>query len=587
MISWKTSGRIFSAFAIFACLGAWAVMAEPGGQTGSQSPSEYPNPLFPPPPRAPHAWKSLLPYAREAYLNKLAFVGYGMGLPISDQARCTPLVVFPADVDPEFLRALIRVNTEHHQSGIFLHDYELVGVSRADAEALKKFENANTAEKGYLGVAQWINTWPDPEAPRKWLKSASTDLYARLYPPDRVMPENLAIAKAKLSDENVGNAIQAYVATHPEINPGVYWGTGDWMAARHALGRLASLWLGPVPSLGRWSTVSQVSTYPDDVWKLSEEQIIQLIADVDQIKITDPEGTDLSAAITEEMAARWAKGVYERGMLMMFPNMATGRYARSMQTYPMATLGGEWIARAPLALANGVIAGTAGPSGFFPRIEIHFKDGYVSQVTGGGDSGELLRTFLKYPKINSTKYPNHDRPGWFYLYEIAMGTHPKWFRDPDLMMAGDLSPEGKRAGVLNFGIGLGLESNGPSTSGQSLWQAFGAQNALPTHQGFGTYNYFATYSVHLRKSNKWVNLVDHGRMVSLEDPAVRALASKYGDPAQILADDWIPEVPGINAAGKYENYAIDPWKYAKSVVDKAAAVSADGPAPESLKPYTW
>ena len=584
MLRWRAFCRIFSAFAVLVCLGGWALSAAPGAQEGAGGGANYPEPRFPPAPTVPEAWKSLLPYARQVYLNKLAFAGYGMGLPISDQARCSPLVVFPTDVDPEFLRALTRVNIEHHQSGIFLHDYELVEVSREDAEALKKFEKADTAEKGYSAVAQWIESWPDPGTARNWLKSARPDLYATLYPSNHVMPENLAIAKQKLSAENVGKAIQAYVDKHPEINPGIFWGAGDWIATRHALGRYASLWLGPAPTINRWSIASRVSTYPDDVWKLSEEKIVRLIGDVDQIKITDPEGTDLAAEISEETAARWAKGVYERGGLMMFPNMATGRFARSVLTYPAANLGGEWISRAPLTLANGVLAGTASRSGFFPHIVIHFKDGYISEVTDGGQYGELLRTFLKYPNINSAQFPYQDRPGWFYLYGISMGTHPKWLRDPDSMMAGDLSAEAKRAGVLDFALGLGLESDDPSAGPK--WQAFAAQNNLPSRQGFEVFNYFATYSVHLRKSNQWVKLIDRGRMTSLDDPEVRALASQYGDSSKILADDWIPEIPGINAPGKYDDYGGDPWKYTKSAVDKALAGSAPAPTAESLRPYT-
>jgi hypothetical protein len=57
----------------------------------------------------------------------------------------------------------------------------------------------------------------------------------------------------------------------------------------------------------------------------------------------------------------------------------------------------------------------------------------------------------------------------------------------------------------------------------------------------------------------------------LDNPEVRALASRYGDPDLLLAEDWIPEVPGINAPGKYEDYAKDPYSYSKSVIDKVNA----------------
>ena len=60
-------------------------------------------------------------------------------------------------------------------------------------------------------------------------------------------------------------------------------------------------------------------------------------------------------------------------------------------------------------------------------------------------------------------------------------------------------------------------------------------------------------------------------MTSLDDPEVRALASRYGDPDYILAEDWIPEVPGINAPGDYlKDYAANPGGYALQVLDKAS-----------------
>ena len=52
--------------------------------------------------------------------------------------------------------------------------------------------------------------------------------------------------------------------------------------------------------------------------------------------------------------------------------------------------------------------------------------------------------------------------------------------------------------------------------------------------------------------------------------AIRALASRYGDPNYLLTEDWIPEVPGINAPGDYmKDYAQNPGDYAFKVMEKA------------------
>ena len=75
-----------------------------------------------------------------------------------------------------------------------------------------------------------------------------------------------------------------------------------------------------------------------------------------------------------------------------------------------------------LVKVNGVFAGTSNHTGSFPRVEVHVKDGYVKEVKGGGDYGELWREFLKYPKINELTYPFHDQPGYCGF------TKPAWAR---------------------------------------------------------------------------------------------------------------------------------------------------------------
>jgi hypothetical protein len=210
---------------------------------------------------------------------------------------------------------------------------------------------------------------------------------------------------------------------------------------------------------------------------------------------------------------------------------------------------------------------------FYPRWEITFKDGFITDVKGGGLNGELLREFRKYPNINDKTYPDHTHPGFFYLYEVGMGTNPKYFRNPaylDLSMGPlGLGPERMRAGMLHLGIGMELRHNpkGPTESPELV--DFMKKYNLPGGHWWHSHNYFATYEVHLRNTDRWVKLVDKGHMTALDDPEVRALASRYGDPDRLLAEDWTPEIPGINAPGKYEDYAADPWKVANGVIHKA------------------
>jgi hypothetical protein len=60
-----------------------------------------------------------------------------------------------------------------------------------------------------------------------------------------------------------------------------------------------------------------------------------------------------------------------------------------------------------------------------------------------------------------------------------------------------------------------------------------------------------------------VPVIEHGRLSAYDDPAVRDLAATFGDPDELLHDDWVPEIPGITVPGDYTEYARDPssWVY--------------------------
>ena len=53
--------------------------------------------------------------------------------------------------------------------------------------------------------------------------------------------------------------------------------------------------------------------------------------------------------------------------------------------------------------------------------------------------------------------------------------------------------------------------------------------------------------------------------------APRAASSRYGKPEEVLSDDWSPHLPGINAPGRYEDYAKDPWKTISETMRKIDA----------------
>jgi len=178
---------------------------------------------------------------------------------------------------------------------------------------------------------------------------------------------------------------------------------------------------------------------------------------------------------------------------------------------------------------------------------------------------------VKWDKLNNMTYPYHNQPGFWYLYEIAFGSHPKAFRHPiPLLKTGNTSPDRVRSGVIHWGLGIRLWHDPDAPTESKVWREFSEKNNVPFDHGWHTHTYFTTYRLRLRNANRWVNVLEKGHMTSLDNPEVRALASRYGDPNYLLTEDWIPEVPGINAPGDYlKDYAPDPGKYSLQLLDKA------------------
>ena len=170
-----------------------------------------------------------------------------------------------------------------------------------------------------------------------------------------------------------------------------------------------------------------------------------------------------------------------------------------------------------MALANGMIAGTTNHTGYYPKWEVTLKDGYVRDVKGGGAFGEALKEFLQYPNSNDKVMPFHNQnhPGYWWLYEIAMGTHPKAFRNPRGSRAGECHAERNRSGVFHWGLGVTLHHDPGSPAKSQKLTDFTAQYNLPRDHGWHTHTYFTTYKVRLRNAEP---LGHHHRQGTHDEP---------------------------------------------------------------------
>ena len=552
-----------------------AAAAQAPGAQGQQ----YPPPRWPSYFKPPKNVEDLMAPARALVRNTSGFQGKGMGIL---QPGEHVLIVPTSSADPMVVDAIKRALIERKVTPHIKYAHEFVGRSAAENEKRTSTERAGRKieSAGIYQASTWMTgQFPDPSVPKKWLKERRPDLYAELFPAeangqappeqDKDVDPETGMPRATSSDrEVVGRGIQAYFKANPQVR-GVFWGGGGTTGLRRALYPMQDKYLGTFITDNVYTLQSQMSTYPGDVWQLAEEQLLEPLAYAARLEITDPEGTNLWSDLTPDMSERWSQGAYQRGHLYMFPNQATGRFGYSFVNYPGFQQ--KWLPREPIALIHGVLAGTQGHGGFFPRWEVYFKDGFISDVKGGGAQGAALKEFLQYPGLNDRTFPYHQRPGFWYLYEIAFGSHPKAFRAPGpLLDYGNTSPERARSGVIHWGLGIRLWHDPDAPTESKAWADFSKKNNTPFDHGWHTHTYFTTYRVKLRNTDKWVNLLDKGRMTSLDDPEVRALASRYGDPDYILAEDWIPDVPGINAPGDYlKDYAPNPGRHALDVLKKA------------------
>jgi hypothetical protein len=42
-------------------------------------------------------------------------------------------------------------------------------------------------------------------------------------------------------------------------------------------------------------------------------------------------------------------------------------------------------------------------------------------------------------------------------------------------------------------------------------------------------------------------VIQKGHLTTLDDPKVRKEAEKYGDPVELLTEDWVPEMPEMGS----------------------------------------
>lgn len=297
-----------------------------------------------------------------------------------------------------------------------------------------------------------------------------------------------------------------------------FWGGTTTVGGEARVGRIGRT------RLVRWEypTARQLAgadiAYPEEILKAISHKIWEQVKKAKEVRITDPLGTDITFHLDErywsEVAQRWGKAWYgETELKNPIPHEV------HITLFPTLTAKPD---------ARGVIVARALHSGPIPEIKLYFDNGHVTRVEGGGKAGEYIREALeKYKDIQAPGLPGPG-PGW--LEEVSLGTNPKAarpysFAEYERMGRYPSWSHGRRrSGVIHMAIGWSFHFDRGKP-----------QPELPSnHRDFEIY--FPTYYL------DGVKIVDNGHLLALDDPEIRKIAAKYGDPDVLLREDWIPEL---------------------------------------------
>lgn len=290
-----------------------------------------------------------------------------------------------------------------------------------------------------------------------------------------------------------------------------------------------------IPWLSLEHLVSEANRYPRVLHELINVKAWEPFHSVGlggRVTITDPEGTHLTYTLH------------------------SGYFDGTRRSYGSEPFWGHLLAHGPTPIlpeedATGIVAGTTNHfSRAFPRIELSVEQGKVVDVRGGGQFGAGWNDLLEESK--DIQYPCFPDKGLFYLWEAAIGTHPKIVRPRDISRhsSGGFEWERRRSGIMHLGFGTrwgGQEEQWAADRGI-------VYGHLHVHQNF------VTVTVTTTEGDDIVVIKD-GRLTALDDPDVRDLARKFGDPDDLLKEDWEPKVPGITGPGSYAEYAENPGKF--------------------------
>jgi hypothetical protein len=295
---------------------------------------------------------------------------------------------------------------------------------------------------------------------------------------------------------------------------------------------------------------SPAHTLPWEVIHAVDEWTWAQICASKRIHIVDPEGTDLWYSNHDQY--------YDAGRRKLNHDLVSSTWAGNVrfgETYlPGHILGRPWVYLPGMEDGNGVIAGTSNHIAPVPWTQLIVKDSRIDAINEGGLFGDKLRKLKA--DTDHLSYPGFPGKGLFWWWEASIGTNPHIHRPRNGFATGWLSClyERMRSGVIHIGFGTIISS---------MDERRAAKQGLPVGH-WHLHLYFPTMTGETAGGEK-IEIIKDGHLRAFDEPAIRKIAAKYGDPDLLLSESWIPAIPGINVKGDYwKHYANDPMKWVRA-----------------------
>lgn len=295
--------------------------------------------------------------------------------------------------------------------------------------------------------------------------------------------------------------------------------------------------------------MSAANTIPAELLAAIDAWTWRMFCSAKRVHITDPEGTDVWYTAHDTYFDANRQFYNEEHIRNWYPqNVAYGR------TYLPGHIWGKPNFLLPRGLedGNGVVAGTMNHIGPYPHMRLKFDGSRVVDIEGGGQFGDKLRNYLD--QTYNIQYPGMPGKGLFYWWEASVGTNPKIYRPRKGYLQGwnCALHERQRSGIIHIGYGSVISSD---------YEKQAVLGGIPIVGHWHVHLNFPTVTIE-KKGGGTDTVIRDGRLLALDDPDIRKIAAKYGDPDMWLQEDWIPAVPGINVEGDYwRDYAEDPMDW--------------------------